>query len=82
MNSLKDEGLIVVSSTKLTDSDAWFLLASPTDTGLKIVERKGIETKAAGPDAGFMNDSIMYKSRYREIVGITHAQGVFGTTGA
>lgn len=82
MNSLKGEGLRVVSSPRLTDSDAWFLLADPSETGLRIVERKGIETKAAGPDAGFMNDSIMYKSRYREIVGITHAYGVLGTTGA
>jgi phage major head subunit gpT-like protein len=82
MNSLKQEGLIVVSSPKLTDTDAWFLLAAPADLGVKIIKRKGIETKAAGPDAGFINDSIMYKSRYREIVGITHAYGVFGTTGA
>lgn len=82
MNSLKGEGLIVVSSPRLTDTDAWFLLADPKDTGLTIVERKGIETKAAGPDAGFINDSIMYKSRYREIVGITHAYGVYGSSGS
>ena len=82
MNSLKSEGLRVVTSARLTDSDAWFLLAAPSDTGLVIVERKGIETKAAGPDAGFINDSIMYKSRYREIVGVTHAYGIYGSTGA
>lgn len=81
-NSLRDEGLIVVSSPRLTDTDAWFLLAAPADTGLKIISRKGVETKAAGPDAGFMNDSIMYKSRYREKVDLTHPYGVFGTTGA
>lgn len=82
MNSLKDEGLRVISSPRLSDSDAWFLLAAPADTGLQIIERKGIETKAAGPDAGFINDSIMYKSRYREIIGITHAYGVYGSSGA
>lgn len=82
MNSLKQEGLIVISTPRLSDTDAWFLLSSPQDTGLRIIERKGIETKAAGPDAGFMNDSIMYKSRYREIVGVTNPYGVFGTTGA
>lgn len=82
MNSLKGEGLTVVSSPHLTDSDAWFLLAAPADTGLRIISRKGIETKAAGGDAGFINDSILYKSRYREVVGAIHAYGVWGTTGA
>ncbi len=82
MNSLKDEGLIVLSSPKLTDSDAWFLIAAPEELGVEIVKRKGLETKAAGPDAGFMNDSILYKARYREKVGVSHAYGVWGTTGA
>jgi hypothetical protein len=81
MNSLKGEGLVVMSSPRLTDQDAWFLLAAPEKTGLRIIQRKGVETKAAGADAGFVNDSILYKSRYREIVGITHAYGVWGTQG-
>ncbi len=81
MNSLQDEGLIVISTPRLADTDAWFLLAEPSKTGLKIIERKGIETKAAGPDAGFINDSIIYKSRYREIVGVTHAYGIWGSSG-
>lgn len=79
MNSLKGEGLIVVSSARLSDSDSWQLLSAPMDNGLQVIERKGIETKAAGPDVGFMNDSILYKSRYREIVGVTHPYGVFGS---
>jgi len=82
LNSLRDDGLVVISSPRLSDPDAWFLLAAPADTGLMIIERKGIETKAAGPDAGFVNDSIMYKSRYREVIGVTHPYGVWGTTGA
>lgn len=82
MNSLKEDGLQGVSSPHLTDSDAWFLMASPSETGLRIVSRKPIETKAGGSDVGFVNDSILYKSRYREIVGATHAYGVFGTEGA
>lgn len=81
MNSLKQEGLIVVSSPHLTDSNAWFLTAEPSETGLRIVSRKPIETKAAGPDAGFINDSILYKSRYREKIGVTHVYGIFGTDG-
>ena len=82
MNSFKEEGLRVVSSPHLTDLDAWFMLAAPTDTGLRIVRRSGIETKGAGPDAGFISDSILYKSRYREAIGATNPYGILGTTGA
>lgn len=82
MNSLKGEGLQVVASPHLSDTDAWFLLADPMDTGLRIVKRTGIETKAAGPDVGFMTDSMFYKSRYREIIGVTEAYGAYGNAGA
>lgn len=81
-NSLKDDSLSIVSSPHLTDVDAWFLAAAPEDTGLRIISRKPIETKAAGADQGFVNDSILYKCRYREIVGAIHAYGIFGTQGA
>lgn len=82
MNSLKQDGLSVISSPHLTDADAWFLMADPVDTGLRIISRKPIETKAAGPDAGFHNDSILYKCRYREQVGAIHGYGIIGTPGA
>ena len=79
MNSFAQEGLTVISSPHLTDTDAWFLVSQPSDNGLYIVSRKDVETKGAGPDAGFDNDSIKYKSRYREKIA---AYGVFGTAGA
>lgn len=82
LNSFAGEGLSVISSPHLTDSDAWFLLAAPAETGLHIVSRKPIETKAAGPDLGFITDSIYYKSRYREKLGVTHAYGIYGSPGA
>ncbi len=82
MNSLKGDGLRVVSSPHLTDSDAWFLLASPAETGLRIIQRKPMETKAAGPDASFSTDAILYKSRYREAIGVTHPFGIYGNEGA
>lgn len=82
MNSFKGEGLRVISSPHLTDADAWFLCSDSMDTGLRIVSRKPIETKAAGSDAGFNSDSILYKSRYREQVGVTHPYGIFGSSGA
>ncbi len=81
MNSLALDGLRVVSSPHLTDADAWFLTAEPEYTGLRIISRKDIETKAAGPDVGFTTDSILYKCRYREKIGVTEGYGVFGSAG-
>lgn len=81
MNSLREDGLRVVSSPHLTDLDSWFITAEAQDTGLRIVSRKDIETKAAGPDAGFQNDAIYYKCRYREVIGATEAYGVLGVAG-
>lgn len=82
MNSLQRYQLQVETSPYLVDEDAWFLIAAPSDTGLRIVSRKPIETKAASPDQGFVTDSILYKCRFRERVGATEAIGVFGTPGA
>lgn len=82
MNSLREDGLRVVSSPHLTDADAWFLTAEPQYTGLRIISRKDIETKAASPDVGFSTDSILYKCRYREKIGAIEPYGVFGTAGA
>jgi hypothetical protein len=82
LNAFLDDMIQVVSSPHLTDLDAWFLTSDPSNTGLDVISRKPIETKAAGPDAGFDNDSIKYKSRYREKIDTVHAYGVFGSTGA
>lgn len=82
MNSFKGEGLRVITSPHLTDADAWFMLSEPADTGLRIISRKPIETKAADPAVGWASDSILYKARYREKIGATHGYGVFGTAGA
>lgn len=81
LNSLKGEGLSVVASPHLTDTDAWFLLGRPEETGLRIISRKPIETMADTTN-GFTTDSMLYKSRYREVIGVTHPYGVFGTAGA
>jgi phage major head subunit gpT-like protein len=79
LNSFKEEGLVVVSSPRLTDLDAWFLLGAPQDTGLRIISRSPIQTKS---NEHFDNDTIKYKSRYREKIGVTHAYGVYGNSGA
>lgn len=82
MNSFREEGLQVISSPHLTDTDAWYMLAMPAETGLRIVQRKPLETKAASGDQGFANDAVFYKARYREVIGATHPYGVFGSPGA
>lgn len=82
LNPFLQDNIQVMSSPHLTDTDAWFLTAAPVETGLRIVSRTPIETKAAGPDVGFSTDSILYKSRYREKIGVTHAYGIFGSPGA
>lgn len=75
--------LQVVASPHLTDADAWFLCADKDEHGLRIIQRKPIETKAAASDSvGFMNDNILYKARYREDLGAVRAHGVYGTSGA
>lgn len=79
INTLKDEGLIVVASPHLTDTDAWFLLSAKEETGLKIVQDYGIQTKGWEDED---TDSVKYRSRYREKVGALHPYGIFGTTGA
>jgi hypothetical protein len=82
INSIKGEGLIVVASPHLTDADAWFLVADAEDNGLRVVERKPLETKYSGADFGFLNDSIAVKARYREALAAVHPIGFFGTPGA
>lgn len=82
MNSLKGDGLIVVSSPHLTDSDAWFLLADAPSTGLRIIEREALSTAAAPEAVGFLSDTIVYKSSYREKIGVTHPKGIYGNSGA
>lgn len=82
LNPFLDDNLQLISSPHLTDTDAWFITGAPVDTGLRIISRTPLETKAAGPDVGFSNDSILYKARYREKIGCTHAYGVFGSPGA
>jgi len=82
LNSMKQDGLVVISSPHLTDEDAWFLTSEPSETGLRIIQRKPLETMAAGASAGFTTDAILYKARYREKIGVTHAYGIMGSPGA
>lgn len=83
MNSFRQDGLRVISSPHLTDADAWFLLANPSDNPLRIINRQGIQTRAAAPNSiGFHNDSLLWKCSYREQVGAVNNYGIMGTSGA
>ena len=79
LNAFKSDGIRVVQSALLTDVDSWFLLAAPSETGLRIVNRQGIRTKS---EEVFTNDSVRYKCSYREKVSCTHGYGIFGALGA
>lgn len=79
LNSFRGEGLTVVSSPHLTDTDAWFILAEPGRTGFRVVNRRGIRTKS---EDVFDTDSMKYKASYREKLGCIHAYGALGTAGA
>lgn len=79
LNSLKGEGIQVVSSAHLTDTDAWFLIADKEETGLTVVEDYGIQTKGWEDED---TDSVKYKSRFREKIGCMHPYGIFGSEGA
>jgi hypothetical protein len=78
-NPFSDDGLQVISSPHLTDSDAWFLLSDPSEHGLRIVQRQALATKSQD---NFDTDSIKYKAKYREIIGATVGYGALGTAGA
>ena len=82
MNSFLSYGIEVVESPHLTDTDAWFLTASPEQTGLRIIVREPIRTEASGGDLGFHTDSFFYKASFREVLGVIHARGIWGSSGA
>lgn len=82
MNSFKEEGLSVISSPHLTDSDGWFLVSAQDVNGLRQINRTGVETKMAPADTvGFVSDSMLIKSRYRWQIGAIHPYGLYGSPG-
>jgi len=82
INSVAQDGLQVISSPHLTDTDAWFLLSEKSDHRLDLVVREALSTSAAGPDLGFHNDTMFFKGNYREDIGASGPQGAFGNPGA
>lgn len=82
LNPFLQDGLKSVTDPHITDTDSWCILAGPEDTGIRVVQREAMSTKAADPAVGFLTDSILYKSKYREVLGVIHPYGVMYSAGA
>lgn len=79
INALKNRNLTIVSSPHITDTDSWYLMASPDKQGIRVVTRKGISTES---EPVFINQSVQYISSYREVLGADHPYGLYGAAGA
>jgi hypothetical protein len=78
-NWMKTQNLRVVVWSKLTDSDAWFLLTDKSQAGLVFYDRNNLETDS---DRDFKTKDFMYSVYTRFSVGWTDWRGIFGTPGA
>lgn len=74
-----DQGLEVISSPFISDTDAWWLLASPEDHGLKIKDRESLNQKI---HEDVLAGVMYYKAAYRQAVGACDWRGIVGTAGA
>jgi hypothetical protein len=78
VNPLQDEGLQVFSDPWLTDTDAWFLLASTDQIDVKFFWREMPDTKTWDDDNA---DATFHKIRQRHQVGFGDWRGTYGSTG-
>jgi hypothetical protein len=78
-NWMKTQGLQIVSWSKLTDSDAWFLLSDKSQHELNFWNRTDLETDS---DRDFGSKDFMYSVYTRFSLGWSDWRGVFGTPGA
>ncbi len=79
INPLYDEGIRVVVSNYLVDKDAWFLLAEPSELGLKFYWREMPDTKTWDDDDA---DATFHKIRQRHSVGFDDWRHTYGSPGA
>ena len=84
INAIKNTGVLPGGYSVnhyLSDTDAWFVLTSVTDTGeaLKMFQRTPMETNME-PD--FSTGNIRYKARERYSFGWSNWRGVYGSQGA
>ena len=84
INAVRNTGMIsggYVVNHHLTDTDAWFLTTSVTDSGegLKGFQRTALNTSME-PD--FATGNIRYKARERYSFGWSNWRGIYGSQGA
>ena len=84
INAIKNTGVLPGGygvNHYLSDTDAWFVLTSVTDTGegLKMFQRTPMETNME-PD--FSTGNIRYKARERYSFGWSNWRGIYGSQGA
>jgi len=79
INPLTDEGLTLMTSNWLTDTDAWFLLAPPSDSPLIFYWRMQPDTKTWDDDNA---DGTYHKIKQRHSTGFNDWRGAYGSPGA
>lgn len=79
INTLRDEGITPVVSHYLTDKDAWFLLAPPSELDVNFYWREMPDTKTWDDDDA---DATFHKIRQRHSVGFGDWRGTYGSPGA
>lgn len=78
-NVLMDEGIQTIVSHYLTDPDAWFLIAEPSELDLNFYWREMPDTKTWDDDNA---DATFHKIRQRHSVGFGDWRGTYGSPGA
>lgn len=79
INPLADEGLTLMVSNWLTDPDAWFLLAAPSESPIVFYWRKRPDTKTWDDDNA---DGTFHKIKQRHSTGFDDWRGAYGSPGA
>lgn len=79
INPLADEGLTLMVSNWLTDPDAWFLFAQPSESPIKFYWRKRPDTKTWDDDNA---DGTFHKIKQRHSTGFDDWRGGYGSPGA
>lgn len=79
VNPLVDEGITAFSDPWLTDTDAWFLIAEPSELGVDFQWREQPDTKTWDDDDA---DATFHKIRQRHGVGARDWRGIYGSAGA
>ena len=79
INPLQGEGISIMVDNWLTDTDAWFLLAPPSESPLIWYWRKQPDTKTWDDEDA---DGTFHKIKQRHSVGIDDWCGAYGSPGA